>query len=77
LKAGSYKVDVTDQKAVIHSGKISSEVPVHVEESTAKFANSSVVLSTDNGKQKLQEIHLGGTKTRLILGESSGASSGQ
>lgn len=77
LKAGSYKVDVLDQKAVIHNGKTTSEVPVKVETNDSKYADTSVRFNTDGGKYRVQEIHLGGTKTKLVLDGSSGASAGQ
>lgn len=77
LKAGSYKVDVLDQKAVIHNGRTTSEVPVKVEMNDSKYADTTVRFKTEGGKYHVQEIHLGGTKTKLLLDESGGASAGQ
>ena len=77
LKPGSYRVDIVDQKAVIHAGKTSSEVPVKVETGETKYANTSVRYNTEGGKYKLQEIQLGGTRTKLVLGDGASASAGQ
>lgn len=77
LKAGSYKVDVLDQKAVIHNGKTTTEVPVKVETNESKYADTTVRFNTEGGKYRVEEIHLGGTKTKLVLNESGGGSAGQ
>jgi hypothetical protein len=77
LRAGSYKVEVMDQKAIIHNGKTTSEVPVKVEANDSKYAQTTVRFSTDNGKYRVQEIHLGGTNTKLVLDESATSAAGQ
>lgn len=77
LKAGSYKVDVLDQKVVIHNGKTTSEVPVKIETNDSKYADTTVRFNTESGKYRVQEIHLGGTKTKLLLDGSGGMSAGQ
>jgi hypothetical protein len=63
LKAGDYKVEVNDNKAVIKKGKTIAESPVKVENNDAKYSNTSVRLA---GSQ-VEEIHLGGTRTRLVF----------
>jgi len=65
LKAGQYKVELIDQKAVIRAGKIESQVPVKVESAQNKYDSTSVVY--DNGTHQIREIHLGGTNTKLVL----------
>jgi hypothetical protein len=77
LKPGSYKVDVGEQKAVIHNGKSTSEVPVKVETNASKYLTTSVKVNHENGQSRVEEIHIGGTATKLVLGETSNASSGQ
>ena len=78
LKPGSYKVEIGDQKAVIHNGKATSEVPVKVETNNgSKYSTTSVKINHENGQSRVEEIHLGGTNTRLVLNESSNASAGQ
>jgi len=68
LKPGEYKLEVNDQKAVITKGKVRTESTVKVEEGDTKFDTTTVryVNSTD-GKVRIQEIRLGGTKTKLVF----------
>ncbi len=68
LKAGDYKVQFTDNKVTIKQGKNVTEVPVKVENTTDKYASTSVRM---NGTQ-VEEIRLGGTHTKLVL-EKAGA----
>ena len=77
LQAGTYKVDIVDQKAVLRIGKATSEAPVKVEDAGHKYDVTSVKLANDNGKARLQEIHIGGTRTKLVLGEQTAAGDGQ
>ncbi len=79
LKPGEYKVEVNDQKATIRQGKVQSESPVKVEENDVKFATTTVRYGTsDGGKSRIQEIHIGGTKTKLVFTQDSvGAAASQ
>lgn len=77
LKPGSYKVDVTEQKAILHNGKQTSELPVKVEENPSRYLQTTVRLVNENGKYRVEEIHIGGSKTKLVLNESASASAGQ
>ena len=68
LKPGDYKLEVNDQTAVIRQGKLQTESPVKVEEGDTKFAATAVRYVNDaNGKVRIQEIRIGGTKTRLVF----------
>jgi len=69
LKPGEYKVEVVDQKAVIRNGKIESQAPVKVETGEAKYDTTTVRFSNADGKMHVQEIRLGGTKTKLVFNE--------
>lgn len=71
LKPGDYKVEVKDSKAVISRGKESVESAVRVETTDAKFGATSVRYINGDGKSNLQEIRLGGTKTKLVFGEAT------
>ena len=73
LKPGDYKVEIKDSKAVISCGKESVEAAVRVENSGAKFGSTSVRYTQGEGKFTLQEIRVGGTKTKLIFGEATSA----
>ena len=68
LKPGEYKIEVNDQKVVIRKGKVQTESAVKVEEGETKFDTTVVryVNSTD-GKIRIQEIRIGGTKTKLLF----------
>ena len=68
LKAGDYRIQVTGDKATIKAGQqVVSETPVKVENGTQKFDETSVNVSTVNGKSLVTSIRLGGTKTTLVF----------
>lgn len=67
LKAGEYRLNLDNDKVVITNGKTSVESTVKVEESEAKYTSTSVRYANGEGKSKVQEIRLGGTKTRLVF----------
>jgi len=68
LKPGEYKIEVNDQKAVIRRGKVQTESPVKVEEGDTKFDTTVVRYVNDaGGKVRIQEIRLGGTRTKLVF----------
>ncbi len=68
LKPGEYKVEVNNQTAVITKGKVRTESTVKVEEGDTKFDNTTVrYVNATDGKVKIQEIRLGGTKTKLVF----------
>jgi hypothetical protein len=67
LKPGDYKVQLTDSKVVISKGKETVEATVKVENGNEKFNATSVRYSNADGKYKIQEIRLGGTKTKLVF----------
>jgi hypothetical protein len=70
LKPGDYKLELKDNSmAVIKQGKSVTEVPVKVENEGQKFSRNAVRM---NG-EKLQEIRLGGTSTRVVFEESGNA----
>jgi hypothetical protein len=68
LKAGEYKLQVNDRTAVISQGKVKTESQVKVEEGDTKF-DTTVVRYVNNadGKVRIQEIRIGGTKTKLVF----------
>ena len=73
LKAGDYKVEVNNNTAVLKKGKQTVEVPVHEETATSKFAGTQVQYVDNN---KLQEIRIGGTNTKLVFGSANAATGG-
>jgi hypothetical protein len=69
LAAGNYKLEIDGDKAVIHRGKQVCEAPVKVENADSKYSATSVVLNTAGGQRRIQEIHVGGSKTKLLFNE--------
>src|SRR6476660_6324272 len=70
LKPGEYRVEVNEHKAILKSGKVQKEADVKVETSDSKYDNTTVRLSRGS-KPQIQEIRLGGTKTRLVFSDST------
>jgi hypothetical protein len=67
LKAGDYTVEMQGDRAVFkdgRSGKKVVEIPATVGTSDSKFKSTSL-MSADS---KLQEIDLGGTKSKIVFG---------
>ena len=64
LKPGEYKVEVNNDKATLKKGKIVAESPVKVESNDAKYPTTSVRLASGT---QLEEIHVGGTRTKLVF----------
>jgi hypothetical protein len=67
LQPGDYKLEVDGEKAIIKSGKTSVEVAVRVETGNEKFSDTTVRYSNGDGKYHVQEIRLGGSKTKLVF----------
>jgi hypothetical protein len=67
LKAGQYRVEVNEQKAVIRNGKLKGECDVKIENGDAKYDATSVRYENSDGRMKIHEIRLGGTKTKLVF----------
>ncbi len=73
LKAGDYKVEVNHDTAVLKKGKQTIEIPVHQETTASKFASTQIQYVDNN---KLQEIRLGGTNTKLVFGNANTTTGG-
>jgi len=69
LEPGAYTVEVKDSKAVIRNGKLHGEVPVKEVSGDTKYNATTVRFNTDDGKMQIQEIRLGGTKTKLVFND--------
>ncbi|HVO96718.1 MAG TPA: hypothetical protein VMT15_01560 [Bryobacteraceae bacterium] len=67
LKAGDYKLELNGDKATIKVGKETFEATVKVENGSEKFTETSVRYTSADGKMSVQEIRLGGTKTKLVF----------
>jgi hypothetical protein len=69
LKAGDYKLEVEENKVVLRSGKVRGEASVRVEETGSKYTTTTVRVTGSAGTQRIQEIHIGGTRTKLVVNE--------
>ena len=67
LKAGEYKLEVLGDKIVLQSGKVKVEAPARMETSDSKYTTNSIRYKNEGGKSGIQEIHVGGTKTKIVL----------
>ena len=71
LKAGEYRLNVENSKLTIVSGKQSVEVPVKVQNGDTKFESTAIRYTGTGDKVSIQEIRIGGTKTKLLFEEQS------
>ncbi len=67
LKPGEYKVSMGADKVTFSAGKTTVEAPVKIETATEKFETTAVRYVTENGKNVVSEIRIGGTTTRLLF----------
>lgn len=67
VKAGSYKIQMEGDKAVLTSGKKVIEVPAKLENSEHRFQSNGVVTSTVANKKKIDEIQIRGTNERIVF----------
>jgi hypothetical protein len=63
LKPGDYKVEVVGNQATFKMGKDSINVPATVQTSGTKYTQTEL----DTSQSKLQEIHIGGTTTKIVF----------
>jgi hypothetical protein len=68
LKAGTYDIDVKDSSLVIKGGKAPITVPAKLEKVDNKYPATSVRYRVSDGKNEIQEIRLGNTNLKLVLG---------
>src|ERR1700722_16046957 len=70
LKPGEYKLKVEGSQAVFTGQDAKSfSVPVKIESNDKKFANTSVETTNQGGMDNIQTIDLGGSNTRLRVGQ--------
>jgi uncharacterized GH25 family protein len=73
LKAGEYRLELDGSKAVLKKGKQTVEATVRQENGDQKFNATAVRFNNGDGSYKINEIRLGGTKTRVIFEQPAGA----
>lgn len=69
LTPGEYKVEVDGDQAVVRNGKMEGKAPVKVENADTKYSTTAVRFANPDGKMHIQEIHIGGSKTKLVFNE--------
>jgi hypothetical protein len=67
LKAGEYRITLSDQKIVLMNGKTPLEIAAKIETGPEKFSSTTVRLANTDGKYTIAEIRLGGTKTKVVF----------
>ena len=72
VKAGSYKIQVENNTAVMKKGKDRIEVPAHSEKAESKYSGTQVQY-VDNA---IHEIHVGGTNTKIVFGGQGASANG-
>lgn len=75
LKPGDYKLDLDGNKATIRSGKTSVSTTVKPEQASEAFKGTAVRYHTEGGKNKVEEIRIGGTSQKLRFTDSADVSS--
>jgi hypothetical protein len=63
LKAGTYKVQLENNMAVLKHGNDTIQAPAREETAPTKFASNEVVYTNN----RIQEIDFGGTHTKLVI----------
>jgi hypothetical protein len=71
LKAGTYNIDVKDSSIVIKGGKTPVTVPARLETVDTKYPATTVRYQVSGGKNEIQEIRLGNTHLKLVVGAGS------
>jgi hypothetical protein len=70
LKPGEYEVKVDGDKVTFKQGKNVIAVSAKVETNAAKYADTQMDVKTENGRAKMVELDLGGTKSKITMMDS-------
>ena len=65
FKAGDIKLEIAGDKAILKQGKVSTEVPVKVENASDKFLYTTVAY--ESGSSQVKEIVLAGTTKKILV----------
>jgi len=76
LKPGEYDVKVDGDKVTFKQGKNVFSVAAKVETNASKYADTQMDVKTINGQAKMQELDLGGTKSKIVLSDASAVEAG-
>ena len=67
LSAGEYRFEIQDQKIIIKHGRKTTEAPAKVENAESKYRETTVRYNMADGKNKVEEIHVGGTNMKVVV----------
>jgi hypothetical protein len=67
LKPGEYKIQLDGNKLTLQNGKTRAEAAVKTEQNDEKFSSTSIRYINGDGKMRITEIRIGGTKTKLVV----------
>ncbi|HTS46902.1 MAG TPA: hypothetical protein VMH05_03100 [Bryobacteraceae bacterium] len=76
LTPGDYKLQVQGNNVTIKGHEINMQVPAEIQTSAAKHPYTSFRIDNINGKQQLEEVDVGGTKTTIRFKTGSSGSAG-
>jgi hypothetical protein len=76
LKPGEYDVKVDGDKVTFKQGKNVFSVAAKVETNASKYSDTQMDVKTVNGQAKMQELDLGGTKSKIVLSDASAVEAG-
>jgi hypothetical protein len=76
LKPGEYDVRVDGDKLTFKQGKKVIAVTAKVDTNASKFADTQLVVKTENGQAKLKELDLGGTTSKVMLSDAPAVEAG-
>lgn len=72
LQPGDYKIQVEGDKAILKTGKTVVEAPAKLQTAEHKFTATSIDYDSTKANPTINEIHIGGTTTRIIFSSSAG-----
>ena len=67
FKTGEYRLEINGDHVLLKGEKTVVELPVQIENEARKFDNTTVTVSTQGGSAQIQEIGIGGTRTKLLF----------
>ena len=67
LMPGEYSLEVQGDKVMLKNGKNLTEIPAKVETEPTKYNVTSLHSTNTGGKNTLEEIWVGGTKTKIVV----------
>jgi|SRR5581483_4485993 len=76
LKPGEYDVKVEGDKITFKQGKKVFQATAKVDTNASKFSDTQMVVKTENGQPRLKELDLGGTTSKVMVGDTAAVEAG-